>query len=69
MATMYQYRPGDYVSRVSVVFGYLGSQYMVDKGKLQDAVEEFQCDYMGPDAVYGVCGIHTQAKVKEVHGC
>lgn len=31
------------------------------------AVEEFQCDY--GLAVDGVCGPHTQAKLKSVHGC
>lgn len=33
------------------------------------AVEEFQCDQMGPPQVDGVLGPLTQKKLKEVHGC
>lgn len=33
------------------------------------AVEEFQCDHMGPTAVDGVMGKLTRAKLKEVYGC
>jgi hypothetical protein len=35
----------------------------------KSAVEEFQCDHMGPGSVDGVCGTHTQKKLKEVYGC
>ena len=44
----------------------------LDKGDadlFQSAVEEFQCDHMGPSAVDGKCGPKTQAKLKQVHGC
>ncbi|MFL6393017.1 MAG: peptidoglycan-binding domain-containing protein [Nitrososphaeraceae archaeon] len=33
----------------------------------RSAVEEFQCDEKLP--VDGVCGVRTQAKLKQVHGC
>jgi peptidoglycan hydrolase-like protein with peptidoglycan-binding domain len=33
------------------------------------AVEEFQCDHMGPSKVDGVLGPQTLAKLKEVYGC
>jgi Putative peptidoglycan binding domain len=35
---------------------------------LRSAVEEFQCDHLGPAGVDGVCGPSTRAKLKEVHG-
>jgi hypothetical protein len=35
---------------------------------LRSAIEEFQCDHMGPQAVDGICGPETQAKLKQVHG-
>jgi LysM repeat protein len=37
--------------------------------RFKSAVEEFQCDHMGPGSVDGVCGPHTQSKLKEVYGC
>jgi hypothetical protein len=37
--------------------------------QLRSAVEEFQCEYMGPAAVDGICGEKTQKKLKEMHGC
>ncbi|NCO57524.1 MAG: hypothetical protein COW73_03595 [Nitrospirae bacterium CG18_big_fil_WC_8_21_14_2_50_70_55] len=38
-----------------------------DAPAYRSAVEEFQCDYdLG---VNGVCGLETQNKLKEVHGC
>ena len=37
--------------------------------QLRSAVEEFQCEYMGPNAVDGICGEQTQKKLKEIHGC
>jgi hypothetical protein len=40
-----------------------------DLSRFQSAVEEFQCDHMGPAQVDGVCGKHTQSKLIEVHGC
>lgn len=40
-----------------------------DADLFQSAVEEFQCDHMGPSAVDGKCGPKTQAKLKQVHGC
>jgi hypothetical protein len=40
-----------------------------DERLFRSAVEEFQCEHMGPSAVDGKCGPKTQAKLKEVHGC
>jgi len=40
-----------------------------DLARFTSAVEEFQCDHMGPPQVDGDCGKHTQAKLIEVHGC
>jgi putative peptidoglycan binding protein len=40
-----------------------------DEDLFRSAVEEFQCEHMGPPAVDGKCGSKTQAKLKEVHGC
>jgi N-acetylmuramoyl-L-alanine amidase len=40
-----------------------------DEELFRSAVEEFQCEHMGPSAVDGKCGTKTQAKLKEVHGC
>ncbi|MCI0718840.1 MAG: peptidoglycan-binding protein [Acidobacteria bacterium] len=40
-----------------------------DEALFHSAVEEFQCEHMGPSAVDGKCGPKTQAKLKEVHGC
>jgi N-acetylmuramoyl-L-alanine amidase len=37
--------------------------------QFRSAVEEFQCDHMGPAAVDGICGPQTQAKLKLVYGC
>lgn len=38
-----------------------------DTVAFKSAVEEFQCDH--GLKVDGICGQHTQAKLKEVHGC
>jgi len=40
-----------------------------DETLFHSAVEEFQCEHMGPSQVDGKCGPKTQAKLKEVHGC
>ena len=40
-----------------------------DEALFHSAVEEFQCEHMGPSAVDGKCGPKTQAKLKEIHGC
>jgi len=40
-----------------------------DEDLFRSAVEEFQCEHMGPSAVDGKCGPKTQAKLKQVHGC
>jgi N-acetylmuramoyl-L-alanine amidase len=40
-----------------------------DDDRFRSAVEEFQCEHMGPSAVDGKCGPKTQAKLKQVHGC
>jgi len=40
-----------------------------DEALFRSAVEEFQCEHMGPSQIDGKCGPKTQAKLKEVHGC
>jgi hypothetical protein len=40
-----------------------------DELELRSAIEEFQCDFMGPRQADGICGEKTQAKLLEVHGC
>lgn len=40
-----------------------------EMARFKSAVEEFQCDHMGPGSVDGVCGPLTQKKLKEVYGC
>jgi len=37
--------------------------------RFRSAVEEFQCDFMGPTEVDGECGEKTQAKLAKIHGC
>lgn len=48
---------------------FAGTSGQDDEGLFRSAVEEFQCEHMGPSAVDGKCGPKTQAKLKEVHGC
>lgn len=38
-----------------------------DEAAFESAVEEFQCDHSL--TVDGICGPHTQSKLKQVHGC
>jgi len=40
-----------------------------DEDIFRSAVEEFQCENMGKNAVDGKCGPMTQAKLLELHGC
>jgi len=40
-----------------------------DEALFRSAVEEFQCEHIGPSEVDGKCGPKTQAKLKEIHGC
>lgn len=37
--------------------------------QFQSAIEEFQCDQMGPSSVDGICGPGTQSKMKQFYGC
>lgn len=46
---------------------YRGPSDEVDERELLSAIEEFQCEHNL--RVDGKCGSHTQAKLKEVHGC
>ncbi len=40
-----------------------------EEAQFKSAVEEFQCDHMGPGFVDGICGPLTQNKLREVYGC
>ncbi len=48
---------------------FAGALDQDDERLFRSAVEEFQCDQIGPAAVDGKCGPKTQAKLKEMHGC
>jgi N-acetylmuramoyl-L-alanine amidase len=68
--------PTGQISRLVNLGYYLGRFDPNDPDPMvfRSAVEEFQCDNMGPGAlqagnVDGICGPRTQAKLKEVHGC
>jgi hypothetical protein len=41
----------------------------LERMRFRSAIEEFQCNMMGPSAVDGICGPQTQAKLKQVYGC
>ena len=49
--------------------GYFAGYSLDDDKQFKWAVEEFQCDHIGPKAVTGNCDSSTQAKLVAVHGC
>jgi N-acetylmuramoyl-L-alanine amidase len=55
------------IARLNNLGYFAGEASPGDPDKFRSAVEEFQCDH--GLKVDGNCGLATQAKLKEVHGC
>ncbi len=60
--------PSGQIARLTNLGYYRKQGEETDAATLQSAVEEFQCDQMGHNAVDGVCGPRTQAALKQAHG-
>lgn len=60
--------PSGQKARLNNLGYFAGTPDQDDELLFQSAVEEFQCDHMGPAAVDGKCGPKTQAQLLKVHG-